>query len=325
MVPVRRRSTVLRGHTPDVLRSAKLAFEHSERSFSRLDYFKFDSQGPDELVSSGPRRDRWSMVLVSSTGHSIALRDDDRLSFLFPYRGTIEISSGSKTITAKTTQMIAVGDGPRKTRLSRDYLGALIQIPRLHVGRLDELVRHRFEGGALSMTSPDILSQISTHNVIAQAHLCLETLENRQPHLAHADAWQRLVLPLWEAFATMSDGNRQVAPASLRQVKCAEAFMEANCGSDLGLTELAQVSGVGARALQLAFQRHRRATPILSHLRLERARARLLHPNAGDRVTRVATACGFFHLGRFASSYRKAFEVSPAQTLRDRSNSGKSS
>jgi transcriptional regulator GlxA family with amidase domain len=49
--------------------------------------------------------------------------------------------------------------------------------------------------------------------------------------------------------------------------------------------------------------------------RLTAARRRLDAPRAGDDVTRVAVACGFCHLGRFAGAYLRAFGERPSDTL----------
>jgi AraC-like DNA-binding protein len=42
----------------------------------------------------------------------------------------------------------------------------------------------------------------------------------------------------------------------------------------------------------------------------------LARPVPGASVTAVAMNFGFFHLGRFATSYRKRFGESPSETLR---------
>jgi transcriptional regulator GlxA family with amidase domain len=50
---------------------------------------------------------------------------------------------------------------------------------------------------------------------------------------------------------------------------------------------------------------------------LAAAHRRLRAAGPADDVTRIATDCGFFHLGRFAVCYRELYGESPSQTLRD--------
>lgn len=85
------------------------------------------------------------------------------------------------------------------------------------------------------------------------------------------------------------------------------------------VADLAAVAGMSVRSLQEGFRRHVGCTPMnyLQQVRLERAHEEL---GASDpaRVTVAAVAhrWGFAHLGRFASSYRQRFGVSPSARLR---------
>jgi AraC-like DNA-binding protein len=58
----------------------------------------------------------------------------------------------------------------------------------------------------------------------------------------------------------------------------------------------------------------------LKRVRLERVRAELAAPPRGGRrrVTEIATAWGFSHLGNFAKDYKKQFGETPSATLRRR-------
>jgi AraC-like DNA-binding protein len=82
---------------------------------------------------------------------------------------------------------------------------------------------------------------------------------------------------------------------------------------------LARATGVGARALQKAFQRSGHPPPMayLRRLRLERVHVDLMTSEPGrTTVTAVAGRWGFVHLGRFAEHYRQQFGQSPSETLR---------
>lgn len=81
---------------------------------------------------------------------------------------------------------------------------------------------------------------------------------------------------------------------------------------------LARHAGVAPRTLQEAFQRELGMSPLerLRRTRLERARRDLVEADpARTSVTDVATRWGFFHLGRFAQTYREAYQELPSQTL----------
>jgi AraC-like DNA-binding protein len=105
-------------------------------------------------------------------------------------------------------------------------------------------------------------------------------------------------------------------PASVRR---ALEFIEAHARDPLTLDEIARSAGVGPRALQEAFRRHRGTTP-LAHLRatrLDRAHRELqaADPGCGVTVAAVAARWGFAHRGRFADAYRRSYGRAPQQTL----------
>ena len=84
------------------------------------------------------------------------------------------------------------------------------------------------------------------------------------------------------------------------------------------VAELAEHAGVSPRTLQEAFQRDRGVTPLeeLRRVRMARAHRDLVAADAmSTTVTEIATRWGFFHSGRFATTYRAAYQESPSQTL----------
>lgn len=111
------------------------------------------------------------------------------------------------------------------------------------------------------------------------------------------------------------DRPQEAAP---RQVKRADDFIRANAHRPVTLTEIAAASGVGARALQLAYKRAHGMSPMhaLTHERLCRVRFDLENAQGDVSVTETALHWGFTHLGRFAADYRKAFGERPSETAR---------
>lgn len=105
------------------------------------------------------------------------------------------------------------------------------------------------------------------------------------------------------------------APACIRRV---EDYIAANPFQALTLQTLSQVAGVSPRSLQEGFKRYRGVSPIafVTERRLELARRTLQEGRPHDSVTEVALRCGFFHLGRFAQSYKVRFGETPSETFR---------
>ncbi|BCB90349.1 AraC family transcriptional regulator [Phytohabitans suffuscus] len=111
---------------------------------------------------------------------------------------------------------------------------------------------------------------------------------------------------------------RQAVPSRPRHVKRAIDVMEADPGRPITVHDLAREAGVGVRSLQEGFHRHVGVSPMtyLRRLRLARAHEELRVASRGQAtVASVASRWGFVHLGRFAAAYRRAYGVSPAQTL----------
>jgi transcriptional regulator GlxA family with amidase domain len=84
------------------------------------------------------------------------------------------------------------------------------------------------------------------------------------------------------------------------------------------ISDVVDVVGCSRRALFSAFRKYRGYTPMrfLTESRLRSAHMALRSPTAEDTVTSIAVACGFSHLGRFASIYVQRFGESPSETLR---------
>lgn len=102
-----------------------------------------------------------------------------------------------------------------------------------------------------------------------------------------------------------------------RNVELSCAFMFSAFDQAISLTDVERVSGMGARALQLAFARHLGQPPMswLKEQRLQRARQMILrHPDMP--VSQVALVCGLNHFGRFAAEFKRRFGVSPSAVLK---------
>ncbi|WP_440642835.1 AraC family transcriptional regulator [Bradyrhizobium sp. PUT101] len=121
---------------------------------------------------------------------------------------------------------------------------------------------------------------------------------------------------LSDAIRTFS-GRAERLPRALR---AARDHLADNAGEPLDLAQLACVSGIGIRALQLGFRRHFGVSisQMLLDMRLAGLHARLAQASASVSITDLAFDLGFTHLGRMAGAYREKFGETPSATLRRR-------
>lgn len=158
--------------------------------------------------------------------------------------------------------------------------------------------------GLLRMLAADLDGPcLTTAHPAAQAQM--ESLVMSQLLLAHHHSSS-------EALA------RSGPPVGSKMVRRALAIIDDHACEALTVPDVAEAVGVSVRALQDGFRRHLDSTPTarIREARLGRARALLA---AGDptstSVAEVASACGFGHLGRFASAYRAHYGEPPSATL----------
>jgi AraC-like DNA-binding protein/tetratricopeptide (TPR) repeat protein len=101
-----------------------------------------------------------------------------------------------------------------------------------------------------------------------------------------------------------------------RSVRHALEAMRADVERDWSVTELASVAGVSSRTLQRQFRSFLGKAPgvALRDVRFACARRELLQGVANAKVMDVALRCGFPHLGRFSTEYRRRYGETPSQT-----------
>jgi len=151
----------------------------------------------------------------------------------------------------------------------------------------------------------------------AVAELAQALAPTVDPHRRH-DSEARMISMLAEVLLGESAVAR-ATPLSATRLADLEAWIEAHLGDPITLGRLCEVARVGDRSLQQTFESRRGMSPMrfVAERRLAAAHRRLRAAGPADDVTRIATDCGFFHLGRFAVCYRELYGESPSQTLRD--------
>jgi len=106
-------------------------------------------------------------------------------------------------------------------------------------------------------------------------------------------------------------------PATDGLVEKALAFIKAECGSPIGVRDVAAHCGTTVRTLLRAFDRAHADSPgnLLRQFRLERARHLLSTGRVSVKET--ALACGYADHAAFSRAFRSATGVSPAAYRRD--------
>lgn len=146
--------------------------------------------------------------------------------------------------------------------------------------------------------------------------------EAERAPLVVSTASELLAVSVLQAFpnsavtGTTAEDQHDANPGTLRR---AVAFIEANPGIDISISDIACAACVTPRAVQLAFRRHLDTTPLAyrRRVRLHHARQDLAQASPGDgtTVTTVAYRWGFTSPSRFAAAYRAAYGVLPSDTL----------
>ncbi len=111
----------------------------------------------------------------------------------------------------------------------------------------------------------------------------------------------------------LEDTTQRLLP---QHVKRALVYMRGNMAEQITLTELACACATPERTLLKQFRKFVGVSPLacLRRLRLNLARSELLRDDCDTAIAEIATGCGFTHLGRFATEYRRAFGESPSMT-----------
>lgn len=294
--------------------------------FGRQDFLEpLDRDQPFSMSINSLLLDDVRISAVKTSGHRVRLVEDENITLLLPWSGTIETDDIGRRIEANTESMLIPTPGKRTTICEPGYLGLVVQLPLTRLrsaAALNPDDRWRPDGqapGAMSITTGQ--GAALGHHL---RHLAGELDQSDALLVAHgaANAAAAMVTELlgsaWQEV--MAGDEARVRSAGLFQVRLAEEIMRARSDEVLSIAALAAEVGVSTRSLQLTFRQYRRAGPwrILEDFRLDAAHARLFAAAPGDNVTRIALDCGIAHLGRFATRYRARFGETPLATLRRR-------
>lgn len=242
-------------------------------------------------------------------------------------RGVAEVTSGDRRLrSTPRTASVPSPSEPLEMRWEPGTVQTVIKIGVPAVRRyLGGLLGHEPEAPLRPTLALDVGGEGSRWLAIYELLLAEIASANRPGGASppSAAAVQDLVLSsllLHHPNNYLSELTEPAPRLTRRYVRRAIEYADQNLGDSLTVACLAEVSGVGVRALQDGFREAVGSSPTawIRSRRLERAHAdlRAAEPGDGTTVTEVAMRWGFSHLGRFSVRYRERFGISPQETLR---------
>lgn len=272
------------------------------------------------LGNSGFRTSR-----VISTGHQIALGEDDAVTLLFPRSGRLALQVAGNETRLGPGDAVLLMPCERQTKAisgrGTRFQGLVLMFPVADLREIAELASasrtlSRDIIPARGNAAQSILGFVDY--LMAEANRwTLQSVSERSA--ASMSALLRNMLADWliETQQITQPGFDRQFGVDYRRVRQAEEIFREHLDLPLSIAEVAKRLGISLRSLQVAFHKVLNEGPKerLTRLRLERARERLLEGGPGAQVTTVAFDSGFFHLSRFAEAYQRAFGEKPSQTL----------
>lgn len=272
-----------------------------------------------EVVELGKHVELWR---VTSSGHEISLEEPNKITYLLPTRGRLDVAASDSEYKAESGSALLFSPNRRRTRVSPTahdpYEALVLLFPKSDIERI--VAGGKQLPGDLAMLLPAGFQK--SEGLRAYTSFLGAELSRLASPIARPRVLSEAAALLEDLLVDLVGENdsfvlkRQSAGADY--VKRAEELMLARFDEALTMTEISDALNISVRSLQMAFCQHRGITPraMLNRVRLEEARKRLRNPKPGENVSGIAFDCGFTHLGRFAISYRKAFGELPSQTLR---------
>ena len=260
-----------------------------------------------------------------SYGNGVGIDVEEKLSrFLvqIPRTGAFDARTRRSAYRAtSTTAQLVPPKAPIHLRCSADCTILVISVDARDL----EFQTRALTGEDVDLATvvPDMLPLASSGSTLAHYIEFLYAESGRPDSLLRHGPGARPAIQALLAMLVQSFNVRERTPPSGRAwyVKRAEAFMEENLASPIGICDVVASSGVSMRTLYHGFHGCHGVAPMtwLKHRRLAKVHDELRMADPGQiNVTEAATRWGFFHLGRFASDYRARFGLLPSQTLRRR-------
>jgi AraC-like DNA-binding protein len=297
--------------------------------FSQIDRFRFTAPG-GRLETRTIRFPERGLKIgrVESTGHDIALTEENAASFLMPARGHARVRGGHREWEADATGLLALRPGQRETSVQNGsdakYRGHVLILPYADlIGSPDAArkVEALFQGQLGAQLAGPAANRLRHTLAFAVDDLLASPTEQITDRVIHGlltlldDLLQDLLdIPPDSALLDAATADRLHA----RRARHALDILQDRSDEPLSIAELARELGIGIRSLQMIFVKSYGIGPreMLNRIRLDRARHRLLTADPDTQVTTVALDSGFTHLSRFSEAYRRRYGERPIDTLR---------
>lgn len=161
---------------------------------------------------------------------------------------------------------------------------------------------------------------------VADSIEMLRAIEARDPEILHPQhaagaLCEGLTASLASAFPAveeLGESSRHTWRRRARIVRRTRDYFDAHLSEPIRVTQLCREVGASVKSIERAFLEVCATNPkeFLTFMRMARARRLLLAARTGEKtVAEIATACGFFHLGRFSKSYATLYGELPSTTL----------
>ncbi len=265
-------------------------------------------------------------VAATSSGYAVhANQDMESFVLIDLTHGQLDVQANNKKVLCVPGKLAAVLDfvHPALISIRPFYSNTTVRFTRAAIEQTLERHLGKPLRAPLQFTPQVDLSQPGPKRLRAILNQVIATFE-QDAALSEAPLlvgqYEQLLLT---ALLTCLDHNASkllrapAKPAPSKIVAMAESFLEAHADKPLNLGDLSALTGMSARSIQLAFQKHRGYSPsrFLRECRLTRARDILRRAAPGTSLLAVSLACGFASQSLFCRLYRERFGEKPSETL----------
>ncbi|MBV9343659.1 MAG: helix-turn-helix transcriptional regulator [Gammaproteobacteria bacterium] len=180
---------------------------------------------------------------------------------------------------------------------------------------LGEDLRHRFESIALR---PEVyFSAINLHGTMQKLQAALtQSAPHDRLYVEPLCLLAAIELCHWHDSQVRGE-RRSAGRLSAHEHKRVCAYIEAHLAADIGLTELAALTGLSRFHFVRAFKRTTGVTPYQHVLRSRVQRAAMLLAGGRGSVSAVAEETGFRNVSHFIRTFRRMTGASPGSMARE--------